>query len=127
MATGDRSGRVVAWERRGGSYSASASMRGMGGAVEALAWVDGRMLAGIDENGIMRQFEPDYASGRWTARHELDVAAGQGTSMHLAGDRKTLLVGTQAKVVQVDLETLRYEPSRSRARWASASRAPPHA
>ena len=109
MATGDRSGKVVVWERRGGSYSASASMRGMGGAVEALAWVDSRTLAGIDENGIIRQFEPDPASGGWAARHELDVAVGQGTSMHLAGDRKTLLVGTQAEVVQVDLETLRYE------------------
>ena len=109
LATGDRSGRVVVWTRRNGSYSASASMRGMSGAVRALAWVDGRTLVGIDENGIMRQFEKDPASGGWAARCELDVAVGGGTCLHLADDKKTLLAGTEAEVVQVDLETMRYK------------------
>ena len=115
LATGDTTGKVVVWGRRGGGgggggpYSALASMRGMGGAVGALAWVGGRTLAGIDENGIIRQFEDDGASGGWTARCELDVMAGRGTSMHVAGGKKTLLAGTDAEVVQVDLETMRYE------------------
>ena len=89
MATGDRTGRVVVWTRRNGSYSASAGIRGMSGAVEALAWVDGRTLVGIDENGLVRQFEKDPASGRWEARYELDVAVGRGTSMHLTDDKKS--------------------------------------
>ena len=109
LATGDRTGRVVVWTRRNGSYSASASMRGMTGAVGALAWVDGRTLVGIDENGIIRQFEVDPASGSWAARYELDVAVGRGTSLHLTDDKKTLLAGTEAEVVQVDLRTLRYK------------------
>ena len=109
LATGDRSGRVVVWRRRNGSYSASASMRGMSGAVKELAWVDGRTLVGIDENGIMRQFEKDPASGGWAARCELDVAVGEGTCLHLTDDKKTLLAGTEAEVVQVDLETMRYK------------------
>ena len=108
LATGDWSGRVAIWERRNGSYSATSSMRGMSGAVEALAWVDGRTLVGIDENGLIRQFERD-SSGRWAARYELNVAVGQGTSMHLAGNKKTLLASTNVEVVQVDLETLRYK------------------
>ena len=109
LATGDRTGRIVVWERRNGSYCASAGMRGMSGAVGALAWVDGRTLVGIDENGIMRQFEKDPTSDRWEARCELDVAVGGGTSLHLADDKKTLLAGTEAEVVQVDLETMRYK------------------
>ena len=109
LATGDRSGRVVVWKRRNGSYSASASMRGMSGAVGALAWVDGRTLVGIDENGLVRQFEKDPASDRWAARCELDVAVGRGTSLHLADDKRTLLAGTEAEVVQVDLETMWYK------------------
>ena len=108
LATGDWTGKVVIWRRRGGSYSALASMRGMSGAVRALAWVDGRTLAGIDENGLVRQFEADPASGEWMARYELDVVVGQGTSLHIAGDKKTLLAGTDVEVVQVDLETMRH-------------------
>lgn len=109
MATGDRAGGVVVWKRHGGSYSASASARGMAGAVKALAWMDSRTLAGIDENGIIRQFDVDPASGGWTASYELDAAVGRGTSIHLTDDKKTLLASTEIEVVQVDLRTLRYQ------------------
>ena len=110
MATGDWSGRIVVWEQleRSGSYSIASSMYGMGGAVEGLAWVDRRTLVGIDASGLVRQFEFDPSSGRWATACELDVAMGQGTSMHLADDKRTLLAGTQAEIVQVDLETLHY-------------------
>ena len=110
MATGDWLGRIVVWERRNGAHTASAAgVPGMSGAVEALVWADERTLAGIDANGLIRLFEFDAATGRWTTAYELDVAAGQGTSMHLTDDKKTLLASTQAEVVQVDLETLRWK------------------
>lgn len=110
MATGDWSGRIVVWEQRqrNGPYSIASSMHGMGGAVEGLAWADRRTLVGIDASGLVRQFELDPSSGRWATACELDVAMGQGTSIHLADDKRTLLAGTQAEIVQVDLETLHY-------------------
>ena len=109
MATGDWSGKIVVWERRNGSYAIASSMYGMGGAVEALVWADRRTLIGIDANGLIRQFELDPSSDRWATVYELDVAVGQGMSVHLAGDKKTLLASTQAEVVQVDLETLQFK------------------